>query len=336
MNKKIRAFSLLALVAVPVLAIARPPLIYHHLTKLAAHPADTVRVVLGQQDVVIHVSPSNSVTVSTDIWADARAADAKAKIIKRLTPTVSAQDGEVIIRTSTHNSWGWNFHFGSSPQARVTITMPASMAVEYRLGSGDFQFINPGAPNLIKGDSGSGNVVIKSASARVVAKTGSGDFIIALDPATQRVKLSSGSGDIRINTASAKQVRISTGSGDINFSGTTDSLNLSSGSGAIWISTASAKQVRISTGSGDITAHWHKLVAASLHASSGSGDLVMFFPADSKLKGTLSTSSGDVDTDFTATIHSNQHSYTLTGGGVDAVQLNASTGSGDITLHKGA
>ncbi len=64
MNGIFRTFSLLVLVAVPVLAIARPPLIYHH---LVAHPGDTVRAVLSQQDVVIYVSPSNSATVSTAI-----------------------------------------------------------------------------------------------------------------------------------------------------------------------------------------------------------------------------------------------------------------------------
>ncbi len=318
MNSIFRAFTLLALVAVPALAIARPPLIYHRVIKLAAHPGHTVRVVLSQQDVVIHVSSNKSVTVSTDIWADTGSTDAKSKIVTRLAPKISTQDGDVVVQSPTHNSWGWHFNFSGSPQAQVTVTMPATMAVNYRLGSGDFRFVNPGAANLIKGYSGSGDVMVKSASARLTAKAGSGDIFVALDQASQPA-----------------QVQLSTGSGDINFTGTTDSLNVSTGSGDIRLSSASAKQAVLSTGSGNITAHWQDLAAGtSLKASSGSGDLVMFFPAGSKLSGGLSTGSGEVNTDFAATIHSNRHSYTLTGGN-GAILLNTRTGSGDITLRKG-
>ncbi len=317
MNRIFHTFSLLALVAVPTLAIARPPLIYHHVTKLAAHPGDTVRLVLSQQDVVIHVSPNNSVTVSTDIWANARSADAKLKIVTRLAPKIRTQDGNVVVQSPTHNSWGWHFNFNGSPQARVTVTMPVTMAVNYRLGSGDFRFVNPGAANLIKGYSGSGDVMVKSASARLTAKTGSGDIFVALD-----------------QTSQPAQVQLSTGSGDIHFAGTTGSLNVSTGSGDIRLSSASVKQAVLSAGSGDITAHWQDLATGtSLKASSGSGDLVMFFPAGSKLSGRLSTGSGEVNTDFAATIHGNRHSYTLAGGN-DAIQLNTRTGSGDITLRK--
>lgn len=274
-----------------------------------------MRLVLSQQDVVIRVSPGNSVTVSTDIWAAAGSTAAKAKIIKWLAPNASTQGGDVVIRTPARNGWGRHFHWGSSPQARVTVTMPGSMAIDYRLGSGDFRFINPGAPNLIKGYSGSGDVVIKSTSARIAAKAGSGDFVVELDRAT-------------------RQVRLSTGSGDIDFSGTPDSLSLGTGSGDIEISNAAAKQVSLSTGSGDITAHWQDLAAASLKVSSGSGDLVMYFPARSKLSGTISTGSGEVDTDFAATIHGSRNFYILAGG-TGAVRVSISTGSGDIALRKG-
>lgn len=318
MNSIFRAFTLLALVAVPALAIARPPLIYHRVIKLAAHPGHTVRLVLSQQDVVIHVSSNNSVIVSTDIWADAGSTDAKSKIVTRLAPKISAQDGNVVIQSPTYNGWGWHFNFSSGPQARVTVTMPASMAVNYRLGSGDFRFVNPGANNPIKGYSGSGDVMVKSASTRLAAKTGSGDIFVALRQVNQSAR-----------------VQLSAGSGDINFAGIVDSLNFSTGSGDIGISNTSAKQALLSSGSGDITAHWQNLtVGTSLNASSGSGDLVMFFPVDSKLGGTISTGSGEVNTDFAATIHSNRHSYTLAGGN-GAILLNTRTGSGDITLRKG-
>ncbi len=315
MNRILRSFPILALVALPPLALARPPLLYHHLTSLVAHPSGTVRLGLSLQDVVIHVSAGNSVTVSTEIWASAGSADAKARIVKSLAPKIGDRGGDIFIRAPGIGGWSRYFNWSGGPRARVTVTMPGSMAIDYRLGSGDFRFINPGAPNRITGYSGSGDVAIKSASTRIIAKAGSGDLTIALDRAT-------------------RQVQLGTGSGDIDFSGTTDSLSLSTGSGDIEIGNAMAKRILLRTGSGDVTAHWQDLGAASLKASSGSGDLVMYFPARSKLSGIISTGSGDVDTDFAATIHGGRHVY-IPAGGTGSIRLNLDTGSGDIALRKG-
>jgi len=313
----LRTAVFLALAAAPALALARPPLIYHRVANLVAHPGGSVRLVLSSHDVVVRVKPGTSVTVTTKIWADAGSDSAKKAIVHRLAPHVSAKGKDVLVKSPEHRGWSLHFGWGSSPQALVTVQMPPSMAVHYRLGSGDFHFDNPDAPNAIDGISGSGDVRIDSTSSRVSVKSGSGDLVVNLNGA-------------------AGPVHLGTGSGDIDFTGSARSLKLGAGSGDIQVHQASTRSASITTGSGDIVAHWRNVDAGgALHASAGSGDLVMYLPADTVVGGRISTGSGDVNSDFPVTVHGSHHSYTLAGGS-GAVTVDMNTGSGDVTLHKGS
>lgn len=316
MNRFSRLLVPAMLLILPALALARPPLIYHHVAALPAHAGGTVRLTLSSHDLVIDIKAGNSVSVTTDIWAAAGSEAAKSRIVKRYAPTVSADGGDIVVRSPRHNGWGWHFGWGESPQARVTVVMPPGMDVAYRLGSGDFHFDNAGAATSIMGESGSGDAFVVSASKQLALKAGSGDIQVRLDNA-------------------AASVGLGTGSGDIGFSGTTDSLSLKAGSGDITVGNAAAKSASITTGSGDVVVHWQKLATgASIEGGTGSGDLLMHFPADTVIGGRISTGSGDVNTDFPATIHGSHHSYNLAGGAGE-IHVSLSTGSGDITLRKG-
>ncbi|MGH8128173.1 MAG: DUF4097 family beta strand repeat-containing protein [Gammaproteobacteria bacterium] len=314
MNKSTRCVLFGVLLALPVLALARPPLIYHKVATMPAHSDGAVRLVLGSSDVVVNIKTGNTVSVTTDIWADADSKDAKAKVVARYASTVSASGDDVVVRSPRNH--GWHFSWGESPQTRVTVAMPMAMALNYRLGSGDFRFDNVGATTSIKGESGSGDVFVNAASKRLDVRAGSGDMQASIDNA-------------------AGSTTLHTGSGDIRFSGMTGGLNLDAGSGDITVNDAVAKSASITTGSGDIVVHWRKLATGTtINGNAGSGDVVMYFPADTVIGGRISTGSGDVDTDFPATIHGSHHSYTLSGG-AGAVQVDLDTGSGDAELRKG-
>jgi len=314
MNRSIRYAAFALLLAFPVLALARPPLIYHKVAEVAAHPGGTVKLVLSSHDVVVNVKTGDKVSVTTDIWAATDSKDEKSRIIERYAPNVSENGNDVVVRSPSHH--GWHFSWGRSPQARVTIVMPPAMALDYHLGSGDFRFDNAGADTPIKGESGSGDVFVTTASKRLEIRAGSGDM---------RVGINNGSASTLLHT----------GSGDINFNGTTDRLNLEAGSGDVTVNDAVAKTAAITAGSGDVVAHWHKLEpGAMIKGSTGSGDVDMYFPADTVISGRISTGSGDVNTDFPALIHGSHHSYTLSGGD-GAIQVDLGTGSGDVGLHKG-
>ncbi len=314
MNRSIRHAALALLLLVPVAALARPPLIYHHTASVAAHSGGTVRLVLSSHNLVVDVKPGDKVSVTTDIWASAGSKDAKSRIIDRYAPTVETSGDDVVIRSPTRH--GWHFHWGRSPDARVTVVMPGSMKLDYRLGSGDFHFDNPSAKVDVKGESGSGDVHFKG------------------DPG--RLHLSAGSGDMEVASgADSGPVSAHTGSGDVEFSGSATTLSLGTGSGDVTATAAVTKAAKLGSGSGDIVVHWKKVAAgASIHGGSGSGDLLMYFPPSTVIGGKISTGSGDVNSDFPALIRGSRHSFTLSGGPGQII-VDLDTGSGDITLKKG-
>jgi len=314
MNRSTRFAALVLLLVFPVLAFARPPLIYHKVDSVASHAGGTVKLVLSSHDLVVDVKPGDKVSVTTDIWASADSSDEKSKIINRYAPTVESSGDDVVIRSPS--SHGWHFSWGRSPQARVTVVMPADMKLDYHLGSGDFRFDNPTAKMDVKGESGSGDVYFKGNPGRLHLTAGSGDMQVAsgTDPGP---------------------VSVHTGSGDVGFSGSATTLSLGAGSGDITATAELTKAAKLGSGSGDIVVHWKKVAAgASIKGSSGSGDLDMYFPPDTVIGGRISTGSGDVNTDFPALIHGSHHSYTLSGGD-GAIQVDVGTGSGDVGLHKG-
>ena len=316
MIRSSRSFILLLLFAFPAAALARPPLIYHHVEKITAHASGTVRLRLSSQDAVISVKPGKQVSVTTDIWSSTSSKSNKEELIKRYTPAVWADGNDVKVGPPDHHDWGWHIGWESSHEVRVTVVMPNDMKLDYRLGSGDFKFDNPSATVAVKGESGSGDVYFKGNPEKLYLRAGSGDMQVA-------------------KGSQPGPVNVHTGSGDIIYSGSATSLSLGAGSGDITVGHAQAKSAELGSGSGDVVVHWDKLASgAAIKASSGSGDIDMYFPASTVIGGKISTGSGDVNTDFPALIHGSHHSYTLSGG-PGAITVDLDTGSGDISLRKG-
>lgn len=316
MFRSVRMAFCASLLALPAIALARPPLIYHHVEHIAAHAGGTVSLRLSSHDAVISVKPGKRVSVTTDIWASTSSKSNQEELIKRYTPAVWADGNDVKVGPPDHHDWGWHFGWESSHEVRVTVVMPNDMKLDYRLGSGDFRFDNPSATMAVKGESGSGDVYFRGNPKSLDLHTGSGDMQVA-------------KGDQQ------GPVKVHTGSGDLIYSGVATNLSLGTGSGDITVGHAVAQKAELGSGSGDVVVHWEKLAAgAAIKASSGSGDIDMYFPASTVIGGKISTGSGDVNTDFPALIHGSHHSYTLSGG-PGAIKVDLDTGSGDISLHKG-
>ena len=158
MIRSTRNFILLLLFAFPALALARPPLIYHHVDQISAHSGGTVRLRLSSHDAVVSVKSGKTVTVTTDIWSSASSKSSKEELIKRYAPAVWRTGNDIEVGPPNHDDWGWHFGWESSHEARITVVMPGDMNLDYRLGSGDFRFDNPAARMSVKGESGSGDV----------------------------------------------------------------------------------------------------------------------------------------------------------------------------------
>lgn len=315
MHRSVRFGLWVFLLALPALAVASPPRIYHHVQQLPAHPGGAVLLRLSSHDVLVRVKAGDSVSVTTDIWSSAGSESDKQALIKRHAPAVWAEGNDVEVGPPNHHGWGWHIGWESRYQARVTVVMPNNMHLDYHLGSGDFRFDNPAATLAVTGESGSGDVYFKG------------------DP--QKLHLRAGSGDMDVTTgADTGSVSARTGSGDVVFNGSATNLALGAGSGDITVNDGVARSVVLRSGSGNLVAHWKKLDAgATVMSNSGSGDVVMYFPSATVIGGKISTGSGDVNTDFPALIHGGHHAYTLAGG-QGAITVDLETGSGDISLRK--
>lgn len=308
-----RVLALPAMLFLPAMALARPPLLYHQVTRVTVHPGGTLRLELESQDAKISVRPGTRLTVATDIWAHASSGRAKADLIKLLVPATSIVGNDVLVKAPENRGWAWHFGWGS-PEVLVSVVMPPDMTVDYNVGSGDFLFDTADAPTAIRGKSGSGDVVIESSSKTVVVSAGSGDVSVALN-------------------GSADEARLETGSGDLKFSGSATLLILRTGSGDV-SARASAQSALLRSGSGDIRARWSDLAAgAVIKATAGSGDVLFYFPAGTSLGGVLSTGSGEVVSPFPAMLGGDRHVFHLAGG-TGSVRLDVDTGSGDLILRK--
>ncbi len=124
--------------------------------------------------------------------------------------------------------------------------------------------------------SGSGNVKVSSRQADVDIKTGSGD--IEVRGLTGKLSAKAGSGSIQGESLS--DIRVFAGSGSVRL----DRL------------TASA---RVQTGSGDIDIEWIKVPEKGMvKVASGSGDVILSFPAGSKLSSRVRSLTGKVANDW--------------------------------------
>ncbi len=128
------------------------------------------------------------------------------------------------------------------------------------------------------------------------------------------VDAASGSGDVRVSSRQA-DVDIKTGSGDIKVHGLTGKLSANSESGSIQGESLSNIRVlagsgsvrldrltasaRVRTGSGDISLEWIKIPEKGMvKAASGSGDVILAFPAGSKLSSDARSGTGKAANDW--------------------------------------
>lgn len=148
------------------------------------------------------------------------------------------------------------------------------------------------APGAVTVDAAAADVHLSRAGGRTEVETGSGDVVVRHVPAGTSVH---------------------TGSGDVRVEEITGAVTLDTGSGDVWV-----KRVRgdaaISTGSGDVRVE--DVTPGRFSVDTGSGNVTVAADLSSAREATVHTGSGDVTMRLTA----------------DAVRLEASTGSGDVSV----
>lgn len=135
--------------------------------------------------------------------------------------------------------------FGKSPMIHVTLTVPATLALELVDGSGNIDIrglksdvrIKDGSGNLsldggmkVSIDDGSGNLRVANIEGKLNITDGSGDLEVS--DAKGDMQIQDGSGNIRITNAGGK-VELTDGSGNIEVNGAAELVIHDAGSGNV-------------------------------------------------------------------------------------------------------
>ncbi len=153
------------------------------------------------------------------------------------------------------------------------LTVPASVRVQIRNGSGSIRVADVAAADI---QAGSGDVGVRNVQGKVRAHTGSGS--VRVESVGSQTDLHASSGDITANSVNGGTLLADTGSGSINlrFSATPSSVRAVTGSGDLLIKLPGGPyRVDHSTGSGDedVQVATDPAAPAAVYAKTGSGSL---------------------------------------------------------------
>lgn len=305
-------FAVAALLTLGILTAtaSAAPLDYRTQASLPVQTGATVKIHLGDEDLDVVVGKQAAVTMAVEVKADDLSRE---EAIRRYLPAFHASGRDIVIRQPSHHGSNWSLFGMHRLQARVTVTLPGGVDVNFVTGSGDVSFNGDIGAGTLHGRLGSGDTRFDGAASRVDVGSGSGDQHIRLARAIPRVRLHAGSGDIRVRGPAGKLVA-DTGSGDV-------------------IAEELTGAVSMEAGSGDLTARWaHGPTAAAATMTTGSGDVRLYLPVGAQLIGNVE-SSGDIDSDFPGRLSHSEHSLRFSGPR-DAIPVHVRTGSGDVEIRK--
>jgi hypothetical protein len=119
-------------------------------------------------------------------------------------------------------------------------------------------------------------------------------------------KISTASGNVRAEGFNGR-VNLQTASGDVTVRGVGGEIRASSASGTVRVSEASGT-VNASTASGDVEVELTRLEGSGdMKFSSASGDVRVRMPSSLDARVSMSTASGDIETNFPLEVKSNQY-----------------------------
>ncbi len=301
----------LALLFVPAVASSASQAV-HESHSFAVDGARRVMVDASFQDVVVTVRPGATVEVKVDMEFTGSRAE---RLAKEYAPRFKEVGGELrVISKRENGSWsfgGWS----DRSSGTITVAMPPGLDVTIDVSSGDVHIDGDLGDAEVLCDTSSGNCEISGAMRSLSADTSSGEVRIRLTRETEEVVADTSSGNVVVE-GPARTLKADTSSGDIQADGLLGDASFD-------------------TSSGDVEASWAVAPgAARVVADTSSGEVTFAFPAGTELDGLISTSSGDIRSDWNG--DRNRHGDELRlEGGAGAVRLRVDTSSGDVTLRQG-
>ena len=229
--------------------------------KLDLAGVKTVLFEIGGNDLHVRASTGASNKI------EGRACASGEKYLSQLTLTQEKVGDKLVVSARREGNFGGIFFGNHYAYMKLQASVPDSIVVQLKVGSGDASVEGARAASA---DVGSGDIRITRIRGELTAAIGSGD-LVAEDIGSLHL-LSVGSGDATIrNVRGASEVG-SIGSGDLGISGTKGPVEIGSvGSGDVELKQIGGNVTVGSIGSGDIDADG---VRGDLNVRSvGSGDI---------------------------------------------------------------
>jgi DUF4097 and DUF4098 domain-containing protein YvlB len=255
----------------------------------------------------------------------------------RGTVTVGCAGGDVIVTGTDRNEIRVR---ARTERGAIRFTSSGSNATlepasSRSCGDAKFELSVPAGIHLVA-NTWSGSLTVRGVRGEIEAQAQSGD--VDVRDAGDRLEIQTLSGDVSVQGVRGES-SIHTLSGEVALSGARGDVEIETVSGDIELQDIVARQVRTNSTSGNLTFAGAIQAAGRYEFSSHSGELTLRLPPNIGAQLSLSTFSGEIESDFPITLKAGDHGI----GAAQAKKLNFSIGqgtarivaetfSGDVTL----
>jgi DUF4097 and DUF4098 domain-containing protein YvlB len=193
------------------------------------------------------------------------------------------------------------------------VTVPSGTEVSVKSVSGDVEVT--GVQGELEAESVSGEVTVEDAGNLVQAKSVSGNVEVRSADAARSLEISSVSGDVDSSGLRARELSVESVSGDVE------------------VEDVSCERADLNTVSGDLRYSGTLAPSGRYDFKSHSGDVRLTIPGDVGFELEAQSFSGDIESDFSLTVHSMRRDRKVNGVfGDGSAVINATTFSGDISI----
>jgi len=254
---------------------------------------------------------------------------------KNGTVTVNAGSGDVIITGTTANTLHVRANSDDDDIRFDATRSSVELSTARRGNDTKFEVTVPIGTRVVA-KSQSGDISVRGTHGEVNVTAQSGDIVI--DDVNGRLDVRSFSGEVTASNITGS-VDITTQSGDLKLTDVRGDIEVGNTSGDITLRSVTAKLVRAKTTSGDVTYDGVIDGSGRYEFTSHSGDVRLHVPRDASAQLTVSTWSGEIESDFPITLKPGDHAigsstskrFTFAIGG-GAARISAETFSGDVTV----
>jgi DUF4097 and DUF4098 domain-containing protein YvlB len=261
-------------------------------------------------DVRMRVADVDQIAVETELHIGSVGEEKAQRWIESHTPVFADEEGRLSVLIEPGKSGFLGFG-RLSARARLALLVPGNVVPDLTTTGGNL---------AVRGD-------FPHAST-VRLRTSTGD--IEMTGAAKALDVRSTSGDVQLEVIRPlERLFARTSSGEVRLVGGAREARVETASSKIWLENLSG-DVSVSTSTGKITLRWDRLPAgASVRVRSSSGRVQLVLPAGIRPQGTLTTTTGNIRSDFPGEVTEDGSALTLQG---DGPGFDVESASGDILL----